>query len=188
MLLLKQRKLIGVMFAAGLRAIAIADQRLHVNRLGELHRQGEAIAMNGCGGTVLHWSGRDDTEDADGSRAPLPGRSIPSTGSPRCGAAAAPALWPLICSRSNSLQGLSSAPDCFSTASAAAAVIDLGVAGAGTANLLSLDGRWLPCTIERQSGGPLWISGAENIAGGMSGSPILGDDGSAMVVHRDEDR
>src|SRR6202162_2802630 len=75
LLLLKERKLIGVMFATGLRAIAIAVQRLHLNRLGELHRQSEAIAMNGCGGTVLHWSGRDDAEDADGSRAAVTGQS-----------------------------------------------------------------------------------------------------------------
>jgi hypothetical protein len=48
--------------------------------------------------------------------------------------------------------------------------------------LLSLKGRWFPC-IMQHGGGPLWITEAVNgIIGGMSGSPILADDGSAVGV------
>jgi hypothetical protein len=43
----------------------------------------------------------------------------------------------------------------------------------GSAWLYSLDCRWFSCKVERQPGGPLWISKAsEPIRGGMSGSPI----------------
>lgn len=52
----------------------------------------------------------------------------------------------------------------------------------GPAWLLSLDLRWTRCEIERFGDGPLWISGAENIAGGMSGSPVLAEDGTAIGV------
>jgi hypothetical protein len=53
----------------------------------------------------------------------------------------------------------------------------------GRAWLLSLDGRWLVCKIERISpSGSLWISEAEKIEGGMSGSPVIADDGSAIGV------
>jgi hypothetical protein len=52
----------------------------------------------------------------------------------------------------------------------------------GSAWLLSLRGEWFPCNVQHDSG-PLWISEpAEGIAGGMSGSPILADDGSAIGV------
>lgn len=64
----------------------------------------------------------------------------------------------------------------------------------GPAWLLSLDGRWFHCDVWRHPSphGPLWISKAvEGIAGGMSGSPILGNDGSAIGVvctgHGDDD-
>lgn len=54
--------------------------------------------------------------------------------------------------------------------------------------LLSLDGRWIACTIKNpyhvaaaRSGCGLWITDAtEPIVGGMSGSPILLDDGSII--------
>jgi len=50
------------------------------------------------------------------------------------------------------------------------------------ARLLSLDGRWFSCTI-RHSGGPLWITHAdERIPDGMSGSPIVAADGTAIGV------
>lgn len=52
----------------------------------------------------------------------------------------------------------------------------------GTAWLLSLDCRWTRCEIERFGDGPLWIAQAEDIAGGMSGSPILAADGAAIGV------
>jgi hypothetical protein len=52
----------------------------------------------------------------------------------------------------------------------------------GRAWMLSLDGRWSRCTIDRQLNGPLRISEAENIARGMSGSPVIADDGSAIAV------
>jgi hypothetical protein len=51
--------------------------------------------------------------------------------------------------------------------------------------LSSLDGGWFPCDVERYPAlhGSLWISrSVENIVGGMSGSPILTDDGSAIGV------
>jgi hypothetical protein len=52
----------------------------------------------------------------------------------------------------------------------------------GPAWLLSLQGQWFPCNVQH-NGGPLWISkAAEGIVGGMSGSPILADDGSATGV------
>ena len=48
--------------------------------------------------------------------------------------------------------------------------------------LLSLDGEWIKCEIFR-SFGPFWIKNASApIRGGMSGSPILADDGSAIGV------
>jgi len=47
--------------------------------------------------------------------------------------------------------------------------------------LLSLDCRWIPCTLKPKRG--LWISEAkEGIKGGMSGSPILLNDGSVVGV------
>lgn len=50
----------------------------------------------------------------------------------------------------------------------------------GYAWLLSLDGEWTNCRVSRQPGGPIWISEAKNIQGGMSGSPILAGDGTAI--------
>jgi hypothetical protein len=48
--------------------------------------------------------------------------------------------------------------------------------------LLSLDGRWFQSPVSH-SGGPLWLYGAdEEIVGGMSGSPIISDTGSAIGV------
>jgi hypothetical protein len=49
--------------------------------------------------------------------------------------------------------------------------------------LLSLEGEWFECDAWHQSEGPLWIrNAAEPIVGGMSGSPILNDDGAAIGV------
>lgn len=49
--------------------------------------------------------------------------------------------------------------------------------------LLSLDGEWFPCKVRYFSDGPIWIEGAaQNIVGGMSGSPILADDGTVIGV------
>jgi hypothetical protein len=54
---------------------------------------------------------------------------------------------------------------------------------AGRAWLYSLDGRWLSCRVLRVSQGPLWIfDAAEEIIGGMSGSPIRAEDGSAISL------
>jgi hypothetical protein len=51
-----------------------------------------------------------------------------------------------------------------------------------TAWLLSLDKRWCRCIV-RHNGGPLWLSGAaDGIHGGMSGSPVMLDDGTAVGV------
>jgi hypothetical protein len=53
----------------------------------------------------------------------------------------------------------------------------------GRAWLLRLDGsKWFPCDVERFEDGPIWITHSEEILGGMSGSPILADDGSAIGV------
>ncbi|HUC12064.1 MAG TPA: serine protease [Stellaceae bacterium] len=52
----------------------------------------------------------------------------------------------------------------------------------GPARLLSLDDRWFSCTI-RHFGGPLWIThAAERVHGGMSGSPIVAEAGTAIGV------
>ena len=49
--------------------------------------------------------------------------------------------------------------------------------------LLTLDGRWMRCAIQRGGGRSLWIENAEEpILGGMSGSPILNDESSAIGV------
>ena len=48
--------------------------------------------------------------------------------------------------------------------------------------MLSLDSRWLRCAL-RHSGGSLWISDAKGgIRVGMSGLPVLSDDGSAIGI------
>ena len=53
----------------------------------------------------------------------------------------------------------------------------------GHAWVLSLNGRWFECHVKRFAKGSLWISGAnEGIAKGMSGSPILLEDGSAIGI------
>lgn len=49
--------------------------------------------------------------------------------------------------------------------------------------LLSRKGQWFACCVKRQPTGLLWIeNAAQNIVGGMSGSPILAEDGSAIGV------
>jgi hypothetical protein len=53
----------------------------------------------------------------------------------------------------------------------------------GRAWLISLDLRCFECRVERFNNGPLFISdAASEIVGGMSGSPILADEGSAIGV------
>lgn len=52
----------------------------------------------------------------------------------------------------------------------------------GPAWLLSLDGKWNRCRV-RHGNGPLWITdAAAGIKGGMSGSPIITEDGAIGVV------
>jgi hypothetical protein len=52
----------------------------------------------------------------------------------------------------------------------------------GQAWLPSLDRRWFRCTAQHY-GGPLWLSNSdESIVSGMSGSPIVADDGFAIGV------
>jgi hypothetical protein len=48
--------------------------------------------------------------------------------------------------------------------------------------LLSLDGEWNPCLVRHSvNGGGLWITEAKDgIRGGMSGSPILADEGKVL--------
>jgi hypothetical protein len=49
--------------------------------------------------------------------------------------------------------------------------------------VLSLNNAWSPCTVRYHPNGMLMISdAAENIAGGMSGSPIIVPDGTAIGV------
>lgn len=53
----------------------------------------------------------------------------------------------------------------------------------GRAWLLSLDGDWFECEVGRVQHGSLFITeAARSIACGMSGSPIVADDGSAIGV------
>ncbi len=63
--------------------------------------------------------------------------------------------------------------------------MDAAIANApkqGLAWMLSLDSRWLRCTVWH-SGGSLWIPDAKGgIRAGMSGSPLLSDDGSAIGI------
>jgi hypothetical protein len=50
------------------------------------------------------------------------------------------------------------------------------------AKMLSLDGRWIDCSV-RSGGRGLWIyEAAEAIQGGMSGSPIITTDGVIGLV------
>ena len=51
--------------------------------------------------------------------------------------------------------------------------------GRSLAQVLSLDGQWLNCTVERWGRG-LWIEDQGLIRGGMSGSPIVSTDGKAI--------
>jgi hypothetical protein len=51
----------------------------------------------------------------------------------------------------------------------------------GRAWLLSLEGEWFECTVEAVNDGALWVSkNAQPIRGGMSGSPIVSDEGRAI--------
>ena len=53
----------------------------------------------------------------------------------------------------------------------------------GSAWLYSLDGRWFRCRVWRMANGPLWVTDAcEEIAAGMSGSPVRAEDGSVIGV------
>jgi len=50
------------------------------------------------------------------------------------------------------------------------------------ARLLSLDGEWFDCKVQHNDG-PLWVTDAtQGIRGGMSGSPILADNGAVIGV------
>src|SRR5262249_22197623 len=51
----------------------------------------------------------------------------------------------------------------------------------GPAWILSLDGQWRECKSAGRNNGPIWTSGVQ-IEGGMSGSPIVGEDGGALGV------
>ena len=49
--------------------------------------------------------------------------------------------------------------------------------------LLSLNNRWFPCRVQHAPNNMLWISdAADEIAGGMSGSPIIAEGGSAIGI------
>jgi hypothetical protein len=56
--------------------------------------------------------------------------------------------------------------------------------GSGTpARLVTLENRLVRCEVSAVGGGPLWIANArEPIRGGMSGSPIISEDGAALGV------
>jgi len=57
------------------------------------------------------------------------------------------------------------------------------VRGESSAQLLSLDGEceWFGCKVQHNSG-PVITDAAKGILSGMSGSPILAEDGSAIAV------
>jgi hypothetical protein len=80
-------------------------------------------------------------------------------------------------------QELQSEADRYDALTGAAIPLPIGNAPEdGQALLLSLDGRWFRCTAQH-SGAALWLfSAAEGIVGGMSGSPIVAEDGSAIGV------
>ena len=49
--------------------------------------------------------------------------------------------------------------------------------------LQSLKGHWFGCRVQYINGGPLWVSDtAEPVQGGMSGSPVVSQDGAAIGV------
>jgi hypothetical protein len=49
--------------------------------------------------------------------------------------------------------------------------------------LLSLDNKWFRCTVQYRNNGGFWINdAAKEIRGGMSGSPIISDDGAAIGI------
>ncbi len=50
------------------------------------------------------------------------------------------------------------------------------------ARVLTLNGQWTRCIAEHIVDGPLWLSEGAGFAGGMSGSPILKEDGAAIGV------
>jgi hypothetical protein len=53
----------------------------------------------------------------------------------------------------------------------------------GEAWLLSLDANWFRCSAEYINDGPLWLSDLEQpMVGGMSGSPIIAEDGKAIGI------
>jgi hypothetical protein len=53
----------------------------------------------------------------------------------------------------------------------------------GSASLLSLAGRWFQCRVRHANIGPLFVfEASEDIVGGMSGSPIVAADGSAIGI------
>ena len=76
--------------------------------------------------------------------------------------------------------------EAFNTFTDAAKVLGLGELRDGrrrsTGWLLSLDGRWARCTVSALYGGLSIRKAAEGILAGMSGSPILLDDGSVVGV------
>jgi hypothetical protein len=74
----------------------------------------------------------------------------------------------------------------------AARLAKLGIGASGQAHrarrecaalLLSLSNKWFPCTVMHNPNGMLSIHGAiDGIAGGMSGSPIIAEDGTAIGI------
>ncbi len=76
--------------------------------------------------------------------------------------------------------------DAFQTFIDSATVLRLGELRDGLRRakgwLLSLDCRWARCTVSTVYGGLSILKATEGILGGMSGSPILLDDGSVLVA------
>lgn len=81
-------------------------------------------------------------------------------------------------------QVLCAEADAFEALLERAGIFAVGEAEDGApAWLLALNGRWFRCQVTTMPGGPLWIVGSsERIVGGMSGSPIVSDDGRALGV------
>jgi Trypsin-like peptidase domain len=62
-------------------------------------------------------------------------------------------------------------------------IVDAPLKGKGW--LLSLEGEWFGCTVQcmKRVKSPLWISNTtQPIVGGMSGSPVISDDGAAIGI------
>ena len=80
-------------------------------------------------------------------------------------------------------QDLGEQADAYDALTAEAPALRVGKAArSGSAWLLALNGQWVPCAVELLGNKDLWIGATSKNEAGMSGSPILADDGMAIGV------